>query len=99
LTGIQIPHHGSKRNVGPNILDRIVGPKLMAQNLTKSAIVSAAPDGAPKHPSKRVVNAFMRRGANVLATQGKAICHRSPDAPNRGWFNAEPLPFYEQFDG
>ena len=24
---VQVPHHGSKRNVGPKILDRILGPK------------------------------------------------------------------------
>lgn len=40
LTGTQVPHYGSKRNVGPTILDRIVGPKLKQQNATKSATIS-----------------------------------------------------------
>jgi beta-lactamase superfamily II metal-dependent hydrolase len=99
LTGIQIPHHGSKRNVGPGILDRIVGPKLQQQdNPTKSAFVSVSKE-APKHPSKRVVNAFMRRGAKVIATQGQTICHRSDDAPQRqGWSGAPTLPFYNQVE-
>src|SRR5258707_1698440 len=28
LTGIQVPHHGSKHNVGPTVLNRILGPIL-----------------------------------------------------------------------
>lgn len=97
LTGIQVPHHGSKHNVGPTILDRIIGPKLKSASFTKSAIVSASVDGAPKHPSRRVVNALKRRGAEVLATQGNAIRHSSVDAPIRpGWTRAVPLPFYDR---
>ena len=99
LNGIQVPHHGSKHNVGPKILDRILGPKVKDQTqLTKTAIVSVAPDGEPKHPSKRVVNAFMRRGAKVYATQGTNIWHHSSDAPGRNWGNATPLPFYSQVE-
>ncbi|MGA8407555.1 MAG: MBL fold metallo-hydrolase [Candidatus Acidiferrales bacterium] len=98
VNGIQIPHHGSKRNVGPAILDRIVGPKLKEENVTKSVIVSAPKDGAPKHPSKRVINAFMRRGGKVIATQGMTILHRSYDAPDRGWANAVALPFYDRVE-
>ena len=43
----QVPHHGSKRNVGPTILNRIIGPKLRYGTgfTTKTAIVSAAADG------------------------------------------------------
>lgn len=59
---IQIPHHGSKRNVGPSILDQILGPKKREQELTKKAYISAAKDGEPKHPAKKVVNAFILTG-------------------------------------
>ena len=31
----QIPHHGSKRNVGPTLLNRLIGPKLPDQSTTK----------------------------------------------------------------
>jgi len=98
VSGIQVPHHGSKRNVGPTILDRILGTKLKEQKMTKSAIVSVPKDGAPKHPSKKVVNAFMRRGAKVIATQGNKILHHSHDAPDRGWVEATPLPFYNKVE-
>jgi len=96
---IQVPHHGSKRNVGPTILNQIVGPIKTPESYDKTAFVSASKDGHPKHPAKKVINAFKRRGANVFATQGTNLCHRSDDAPQRpGWTEATPLPFYEQVD-
>jgi beta-lactamase superfamily II metal-dependent hydrolase len=76
VRGIQVPHHGSKHNVGPAILDALLGPKQNGQRpRTKTAIVSAAKCGAPKHPSNKVVNAFMRRGAEVYCTEKGAILH------------------------
>lgn len=70
LKFIQVPHHGSKRNVGPKILDRIIGPKQKEDVRLKHAFVSASEDGEPKHPSKKVTNSFRRRGAYVYPTQG-----------------------------
>lgn len=93
---IQIPHHGSKHNVGPSILNRIVGDKLQEEEILKTAFVSTPKKGDPKHPSRKVVNAFKRRGVKHFATMGSAKCYRSHDAPDRGWSNAEPLPFYDQ---
>lgn len=92
---IQVPHHGSKRNAGPTILDRIIGPKLATQNgpFAKRACVSASREGLPKHPSKRVTNAFWRRGAKVYVTQGTSL--RFPfDAPDRArWTTVDTFPF------
>lgn len=99
VNGIQVPHHGSKHNVGPAILNIIVGPKKNAEQYTKSAIVSAPVKGAPKHPSNKVVNAFIRRGAKVIATQGKTICFRGTDTPQRkDWVSAEIIPFSNQVE-
>jgi len=93
---LQIPHHGSKHNVGPTILNRIIGERLQEQKHLKTVYVSAPKNGDPKHPSRKVVNALKRRGAEVYATKGIPICQRSPDAPDRGWRKLDPLPFYEQ---
>jgi beta-lactamase superfamily II metal-dependent hydrolase len=98
IDGIQVPHHGSKRNVGPAILNIILGPMMQTQSFSKMAIVSAAKLGAPKHPSKKVVNAFMRRGARVYATQGGPLRIYSNDAPARSWGAATPLPFSLQVE-
>ena len=96
---VQVPHHGSKRNIGPTILDRIIGkPKLTGSTETFIALISAAKEGEPKHPNKRVVNAFKRRGGNVIATQGITICHYTSGTPDRGWAPIEPLPFYTDIE-
>lgn len=94
----QVPHHGSRRNVGPSILDRIVGPKRNFDVPDKVAFVSASKD-APKHPSRRVTNAYRRRGARVITTEGAAIWHHSADAPYRADYTAaNPLPLYTEVE-
>jgi beta-lactamase superfamily II metal-dependent hydrolase len=95
--GIQIPHHGSRHNVGPAILNTILGAKRSDGLYTKTAIVSAA-KCAPKHPHKKVVNAFMRRGANVYATRGQPLCHYDSNGYSRGWTKAVALPFSDQVE-
>ncbi len=97
-----IPHHGSKRNLGPTILNRIVGPILpRGQEIPKTAMISAAPDH-PKHPSQRVKNALKRRGVKVAETRGIHHCYHSEDVPIRqGWgpiTYAEYCETYEEED-
>lgn len=96
---IQVPHHGSKRNVGPSLLDRLVGPVLAeGESISKSAFISAAKDGTPTHPSGRVINAFVRRGARISATQGRCIWHYH-DAPDRPDYSPlTPIPFQHEYD-
>lgn len=93
----QIPHHGSKRNVGPSILNRIVGPIGMT-NGSKTVFVSVPKEGEPKHPAKKVTNAYARRGANVVATKGNAICHNHEGAGRWGYGPATPVPFYNEVE-
>lgn len=84
LEVFRVPHHGSKHNIDSSVLGRI---------WTRLAVVSAAPDGAPNHPSSRVTNALMDRGTAVYATQGRAFCH-SFNAPLRpGWGPATQVPY------
>jgi len=95
---VQVPHHGSKRNVGPTILDRLIGPKLRQEEKKATAYASVPKNGLPKHPAKRVTNAFCRRGAPVYPTNDTTIWHHQ-EAPNREDFGPiEPLPLYEEFD-
>lgn len=96
----QVPHHGSRRNVGPSILNRIVGEPVGRDDpFTKSAIVSCAKDGAPKHPARKVVNAYIRRGARVCKTAGNTICWHSPNVPIRpGWGPATPYDFATEYE-
>jgi len=99
---IQVPHHGSKRNVGKTILNRLVGPILSEeQKDTKrmSSFCSCAVSGSPKHPAKKVTNAFRRRGAPVCPTQGRPIWHYSKGAPDRSTYSPiESLPLYYEVE-
>lgn len=89
LTKFQVPHHGSRRNVGPTILDRILGPK--GSEAKGHAYISSAKIDK-KHPSPKVVNAARRRGYPALATEGQSI-RTGHQQPNRaGWIAVEPIP-------
>ena len=99
LRFIQIPHHGSRRNVGPTILNRLVGEPL-SQGETRdiSAIASTAKKGEPKHPRKAVMNAFAHRGVKAFATKGVTIQH-SHNAPDReGWNTVETEPYHWEYE-
>lgn len=93
----QVPHHGSRRNLGKTILNRLFGPIRVDQAQDWSAFISAAKDGGPKHPHKKVTNALRRRGAFVHVTAGIAKLHHH-EAPERGWESAVPVPFYESVE-
>lgn len=92
LRFIQIPHHGSRRNVGPSVLNELVGKPGGRPSGTLTAFVSAS-QAALKHPHRQVTNAFIRRGANVFSTEGKGVWHQN-GAPDRlNWGPATPIPF------
>ncbi|AYV68917.1 hypothetical protein C2I06_19800 [Niallia circulans] len=97
-TVIQVPHHGSRHNISPSVLDKIVGPIIMeGAPATKQAYVSTS-KGAENYPRRSVSNAFKRRGANVYATNGQTI-RRSSNMPDRkGWSKSVPLPFYDEVE-
>ena len=92
---VQIPHHGSKRNVGPSVLNKLIGPPVAEGTKKFSAFVSVPKKGEPKHPSKRVSNAFTRRGGRVIQTKGTCKYSHSNGVPLRqGWAIADPVPLY-----
>jgi beta-lactamase superfamily II metal-dependent hydrolase len=92
LSFVQAPHHGSKHNLGPAILNRILGTPQAPHASSTVAFISSA-NAAPKHPSPKVVNALKRRGCFVGATEGNTICHKSPDVATRaGWGALQSLP-------
>jgi len=79
-TFVQIPHHGSRRNCSSEWLDRLVGDTTQPEG-TRTAFVSVVA-ASEKHPSGKVINAYMRRGCRVIARAGpivptRAICDES----------------------
>lgn len=94
FTFVQIPHHGSRRNVGPTILNRLLGPIVPEGTPARfSAFVSAPPNDA-SHPRRIVLNAFKRRGGSIVATQGRSKIHYGGFARRSGYGSADELPFY-----
>jgi len=90
---IQMPHHGSRHNVTPSVLNRWLGmPALQGEARGVTAVVSAA-DKDPDHPRKQVVNAFIRRGCQVFSTEGNAVRHHRNMAARVGWVPLSPISF------
>jgi beta-lactamase superfamily II metal-dependent hydrolase len=94
LNFVQVPHHGSRQNVGPDILDRLLGPKGQEQGVGSAFISAPKKNPENRHPAKKVTNAFHRRGYSVHATQGVIKGHHN-DAPDRpGYSTATPTQFF-----
>jgi hypothetical protein len=95
----QVPHHGSRRNVSTEVLDRWLGQPLASQpaagHETFSAHISSAKEDEA-HPRKAVVRAFYHRGAKVFATEGSDL-RTSMNAPSReGWTSAKPIDYPQE---
>jgi beta-lactamase superfamily II metal-dependent hydrolase len=94
----QVPHHGSRRNVSTDLLDKILGPRLDAiptdENTKFTAIISSA-KADEDHPRKAVVRAMHHRGAKVVSTEGQNI-RTQKNAPDRaGWVGVPTMPYPE----
>lgn len=98
---IQIPHHGSRRNVSTEILDRWLGERLPSKpaegDEAFTAIVSAAIDDED-HPRKAVLRGFIHRGGAVKSTKGKTL-RTSHNAPEReGWSSAPSIAYPDEHE-
>ncbi|SRR5258708_2502093 len=98
---LQIPHHGSRNNIAPSILNRLIGQPLPAgEKRAVEAFVSASLKDED-HPRQIVVNAFDRRGVTVYPTHGKQLMRCSGVPLRQGWVRAAILPFspnVEEYD-
>ncbi len=75
-TFVQMPHHGSRHNVTPAVLDRWLGPRKAKGTAIGTAFCSIGA-GKPEYPRGQVKNAFIRRGFTVYANRMIAISHSS----------------------
>lgn len=90
----QVPHHGSRNNVSPSVLDKLIGPRSAIPISTShiTAFVSASKESSI-HPCKSVVNGFIRRGAKVIETKGQIKCHFWNMGSRAGWGAVDSLSF------
>ena len=89
---VQIPHHGSRRNVGPGVLNALLGPIQPVGSTGRFAAFVSSPKEDDQHPRKIVLNAFTRRGGRVHATQGANKVHWGGFPPRPGYTVAQPIP-------
>ncbi|MGX2984299.1 ComEC/Rec2 family competence protein [Helicobacter sp. 23-1048] len=97
LQFIQIPHHGSRRNVSPKILNQIIGAIGKKEKESVTAFVSAGKNDT-NHPRRVITNAFIRRGCKVIETKGSTIHHHRNMPEREGWTTATPTPFYDKVE-
>lgn len=96
---IQVPHHGSRNNVSPSLLNHIVGAKQpRGQATEKMRAIVSAPKDDENHPRKVVMNAFLRRGAPVRTTQGVEYRFHSGFPARDGYAVAKPLGFFDKVE-
>jgi beta-lactamase superfamily II metal-dependent hydrolase len=94
---VQMPHHGSRHNVTPSILDTWLGLKQAQGTAVGTAVCSV---GSNKHdyPRAQVKNAFMRRGFKVFSTRNKWVSY-SDGGGHAGAVPAVAEEFSDEVDG
>lgn len=98
FTFVQVPHHGSRRNVGPTVLNQLLGPIQPEASNSRFAAFVSAPADDETHPRKIVLNAFKRRGGRVIATQGTPKIHYGGFPKRDNYSDAEICPFYTKVE-
>ncbi|WP_342710043.1 hypothetical protein AAFG13_37630 [Bradyrhizobium sp. B124] len=86
----QIPHHGSRRNVTPTVLNRWLG-KYPAEH--RGHAIASVGKNADIYPRRKVANAFTRRGYEVYATHDGWINFVHEYDRRSGMKDADVIPF------
>lgn len=99
LTFVQIPHHGSRRNVTPTVLNRWLGQPANDQSIRRgTAYVSVGSTASSEYPRRSVANAFCRRGYHVFSTGTHTHLSHSRGGGHADLVPATPLPFFEEVE-
>jgi beta-lactamase superfamily II metal-dependent hydrolase len=87
---VQIPHHGSRRNVTPAVLNRWLGPYPSSR---RGDAIASVGKNEPRYPRVKVANAFTRRGYDVYKTDTGWVNFFSgyDRRPNMGYATAVPF--------
>jgi beta-lactamase superfamily II metal-dependent hydrolase len=92
----QLPHHGSRHNLSPQVLDRLLGGiGYFPNDEVYEAIVSVATK-ALDHPRGAVANAITRRGYKVYPTRGKTLHCNAGYSSRDGWGEAQVLGWLDE---
>ncbi len=94
LSFFQAPHHGSRRNLGKSILNRIFGEPEASYGDDHTVCIHAAA-ASKKHPSPKITNALMRRGClqgRLGVTNGIGLWHHFESDPREDYSSITPYP-------
>lgn len=94
----QIPHHGSRNNVTPTVLNRIIGNKLPKGSQKIKIGLASVSSQSKTHPRKVVTNAFQRRGVETYKTDSEWVCYRHNIKSRENATNMEPIEFSSQVE-
>jgi beta-lactamase superfamily II metal-dependent hydrolase len=94
----QIPHHGSRRNVTPTVLNRWLGPKLPMGSAVVGAAFCSVGTNKPEYPRKRVKNAFLRRGYGVFSCRDGWISYHKNMPARAGMQSIYSEPFENTYE-
>jgi beta-lactamase superfamily II metal-dependent hydrolase len=89
---VQVPHHGSRRNVTPTVLNLWLGGVVGENAVHGYAYCSVGKEQAD-YPRAQVKNAFSRRGYPVYSTRTGGKYAYWGVKLRDGWVYAEPEPF------
>ena len=84
-----VPHHGSRHNLTPELLSRLLGGK---GQIDMGIAVASVGAQAVDHPRPELANALRRRGYPVHVTRGRNLLWSSDDAPTRWNYNTSSSP-------
>ena len=93
----QIPHHGSRHNLSPSIMNKMVG-NIVSEGIKLKKVAYASVAYESDYPRKAVVNAFIRRGVQVYKTDGYTITYSHLTSERAGWSSISELSFNEKVE-
>jgi hypothetical protein len=90
---VQIPHHGSRRNVTPTVLNRWLGYPVPEGTQPDATSFCSVGKEQTAYPRRRVKNAFLRRGYTVISTRDtwKSQHYRMAPRPDSVPVDSEPF--------
>ncbi len=83
-----VPHHGSKRNLG----------KTMMKSIKAEQAYISTPKDSEKHPAKKVTNHLNKIGMKVFQTKGFGLCFSNSGLMREGWGPASEIGFYDMVE-
>lgn len=95
---VQVPHHGSRHNVTPTVLNTWLGPKVQQGTKVGVAYCSVG-SNKDEYPRGQVINAFMRRGFPIYSTRASMLSHARGGGGHPDMVAATPEKFADEVEG